>query len=35
MPLDQVLNLEVREVDAVRTLLYAGGMVAILALPSN
>lgn len=33
--LDQVLNLEVREVDAGRTLLYAGGMVAFLALPSN
>ncbi len=35
VPLDQVLNLEVREVDATRTLLYAGGMVAFLALPSN
>ena len=33
--LDQVLKLEVREVDAVRTLLYAGGIVAILVLPSN
>ena len=34
-PLDQVLNLEVREVDAARTLLYAGGIVVYLALPSN
>lgn len=35
VPLNQVLNLEVREMDAARTLLYAGGMVALLALPSN
>lgn len=35
VPLNQVLTLEVREMDAARTLLYAGGMVALLALPSN
>ena len=34
-PLDQVFKLEVREIDAVRTLLYTGGMFAILALPNN
>ncbi len=34
-PLDQVFKLEVREVDAVRTLLYTGGMVAFLALPMD
>ena len=34
-PLDRVFKLEVRELDAARSLLYAGGMVALLALPSN
>ncbi len=34
-PLDQVFKLEVREIDAARTLLYTGGMIAILALPMD
>ena len=35
MPLDRVFKLEVRELDAARSILYAGGMVALLALPNK
>ena len=34
-PLDQVAKLEVREVDAVRSIAYTAGLIALFALPTK
>ncbi len=34
-PLDQVFKLEVREVDAVRSIAWTAGMIAFLAIPTK